>query len=348
MSNFDLDKLAAYGVSLDGARGILRRDRSNLHALVQDAALQTAPSSSVPAELRLYLAAEVVDVLTAPRTATELLKETRPAGLDETTSYIKYRIAEAVGRAVPYSDYGEHGTADVNSEYRHVEQHVFQTTVTYGHMETAVANLARINLVAEKQAAAARVLAIESNRVYMYGVEGRAIYGILNDPNLPAAVTPIAAPRAGGADAVGWRGKTTEEIYNDVRKLFGQLTGATAGLVNQKSELVLAVSPEMSVSLGTANQYNISPQDMLNKYFSSLRVVVVPELTGSGGEERIFLFTPVLEGQSAGDLVYGQKFKALQVIPQVSSYKQKVYASSCGAVIRYPMAFAIMTGLEAA
>jgi hypothetical protein len=46
-------------------------------------------------------------------------------------------------------------------------------------------------------------------------VSGKEIYGVLNDPNLPAAVSPISV---GGVTA--WSGKDAIARYNDVIKLF--------------------------------------------------------------------------------------------------------------------------------
>ncbi|MDR1039255.1 MAG: DUF2184 domain-containing protein [Deltaproteobacteria bacterium] len=339
-----LKVLAAKGIHIPGARGFIRSDRSNVGALAQDAALQTAASASVPGEFRLYLAEDVIDILTAPTVATELLSEACPAGVDETTVIIKYPIAEKVGRTKPYDDFAHHGTADVNREYRVREQYVFQTTIAYGEMETKVSSAAKINLVAEKQAAAAETLKQDANRFYMYGVKGRNIYGLLNDPSLPAAITPAVA----SSGAVGWGGKTTEEIYNDVLRLYRELAVNSRGLISPRDPLTLALTNEDAVLLGTANQFNINVTDMLNKYFGSLKIVAVPELTGADGVRKAFLFAQTVNGKAVGDMVYGQKYRQLQVIPDLSSYRQKVYASTFGCVVKYPLAFAIMTGLEAA
>ena len=75
------------------------------------------------------------------------------------------------------------------------------------------------------------------------------IYGLLNDPNLPANVSPL--PNA--ASKTLWAEKSTKEIYEDVLYLFGKMADRGAGHIDANTELVLATSPAYT---GTTWQSN--------------------------------------------------------------------------------------------
>lgn len=120
-----------------------------------------------------------------------------------------------------------------------------------------------MQLAADKQRAAATVIDIASNKFALYGVAGLEIYGLLNDPNLPAAVTPL--PNADRKTL--WAEKSTKEIYEDVLYLFGKMADRGAGHIDANTELVLATSPATQVQLGKATDFNISARQMLETYF---------------------------------------------------------------------------------
>jgi hypothetical protein len=350
MNQTDRNLLASLGIyPSPQTQGVIRSDGGNIGAIAADAAL--LPNAAVPAEFSLYLDQNVVDILKAPHKATELLPEASPAGINETTSHYKFAVADSAGYTVPYDDYANHGSTDVNFNYLTREQYVFQTTIAYGQLETQLLSAAKINLVSERQKVAARLIQQDLNRFYFYGVQGREIYGLLNDPNLPAAVAPQPAPRPSAAAAVGWAVKTAKEIFEDVLYLFQQLRVNSAGLITETDPLILALPNQQMGALAKLSDYNVSVRQTLKEYFGNLKIVGVPELKAPGGpgsEERVFLFAPQFGGNRAGELVFGQKFKQLELVRDLSAYRQKVYASTFGAIIKYPVAFAIMSGVEAA
>ena len=112
-----------------------------------------------------------------------------------------------------------------------------------------------MNLASAKQRAAATVLDIDGNKFALLGVAGKEVYGILNDPNLPAAITAAAV---GTGDSTKWEDKTTVQIYNDILALFSELVAQSAGLIDQNTPLRLCLSPGMSVKLGAATGLNCS------------------------------------------------------------------------------------------
>lgn len=198
-----------------------------------------------------------------------------------------------------------------------------------------------MQLAADKQRAAATVIDIASNKFALYGVAGLEIYGLLNDPNLPAAVSPL--PNADNKTL--WAEKSTKEIYEDVLYLFGKMADRGAGHIDANTELVLATSPATQVQLGKATDFNISARQMLETYFPRIRFVAFPELATATGGTSILLVAPTIEGLPTAQIGFSEKFRAMRLIPESSSFHQKFVGSSYGTIIYRPFAIGTMTGV---
>ncbi len=318
-------------------RGWIGRD--NAQSLARDAALVTTPNTVVPAELLAYYDPRVVEVLTRPRKAREIFNEVRKG--DWTTPFAKFRATELTGSSEPYSDYGRSRTSGVNYNWITREQYVFETVIEYGDFEEAASSAATIQLAADKQRAAAHVLDSDAGLFALLGVEGRELYGILNNPDQPPAMAPLPA---GGS--VLWADKTTRQIYDDVLALFEQLAGRADGWIDQGSPLTLAASPAAAVLLGKATDFNVSVLDMLHKYFSDLKIVTLPELADATSGESILLIAREIAGNPVGELGFSDKIRAGRVVPDLSSFRQKWVSTTYGAIIYYPFAVAAMRGVR--
>nr|DAG78214.1 MAG TPA: major capsid protein [Caudoviricetes sp.] len=332
------EQAAQYGFVFPNARMWLSPE--NRARIAEDAALVTTPNTTVPAELLAYIDPMVIEIMTAPRRAREIFGEEKKG--DWTTPYAKWRADEMTGRTEPYSDYANGTTSGVNSEWQTRPQYIFQTSITYGDLEVAMSSAAKVNLAASKQRAAANAIDIDQNRFYLLGVAGKEIYGILNDPNLPDAIT---AGATGTGSSTKWADKTTTQIYNDILALFAELSSQSSGLIDRDTPLKLCLSPEMAVRLGAPTDFNVSVLDMLTRYFSNISIVTVPELHSMTAGETVFLIAPEVNGQKSGLLAFGEKIRALRVIPDMSSFRQKYVGTTYGGIVLMPFAFAQMTGM---
>lgn len=335
-----LDVMKQYGIVFDtGApiRGILAND--SIDQLANDAAMVTAANSGIPVEFTSYIDPMVIPILTATRGAREIFGEAKKG--DWTTSYARFQTSEITGEVEAYTDYGQGGASDVNPTFPVRTQYIYQTNIRYGDREVDVASRARLQLAADKQRAAATVIDIASNKFALYGVAGLEIYGLLNDPNLPATVSPL--PNA--ALKTLWAEKSTKEIYEDVLYLFGKMADRGAGHIDANTELVLATSPATQVQLGKATDFNISARQMLETYFPRIRFVALPELAKATGGTSILLVAPTIEGLPTAQIGFSEKFRAMRLIPESSSFHQKFVGSSYGTIIYRPFAIGTMTGV---
>ena len=344
MKRISFNELQAYGIRLavPGAtppRGWI--ENGNIAMLANDAALVTIPNTAIPAELTAYYDPRIIDVVTRPRKAREIFNEVQKG--DWTTSHAKFRMNELTGSTQPYTDFGQSRTSNVNYNWITRQQYVFQTIIEYGDFEEAVSAVAKIQLAADKQRAAAHVIDVDSNLFYLLGVAGMDIFGILNAPNMSAAISPLPSGTGG---SVLWSAKDTQKIYNDILALHEQLVSQGDGWIDQSSALTLVVSPAAAVWLGRATDYNVSVMDMLNKYFSNLKLVTLPELADDTSGELLLLIADEMSGNPTGELGFSDKIRAGRVVPDVSSFRQKWSSTTYGAIIYYPFAVASMRGIR--
>lgn len=314
--------------------------------------LSTDPNSAVPMMLTTMIDPAVYKVLFSPNKAAEIITEQRKGTwLDDT---IMFPQVEHVGEVSSYGDFAENGHAGVNTNWPQRQAYVYQTMMEYGERELERAGLARINWVSEINIAAATVLNKFANLTYFFGVQGLQNYGLLNDPNLSASLTP-ATKAAGGVKWItnGAITATANEIYADIQAMFLQLVNQTAGLIDQEAKMTLALSPGSQVALTATNTFNVNVSDLLKKNFPNIRIVTAVQygvLTASNPQgiaagNLVQLIVGDIEGQQTAFCAFNEKARAHKIIQAASSYKQKITAGTWGTVLRMPMGISSMLGV---
>lgn len=306
----------------------------NRRSLAMDEALLTNPNSAIPVEMTAYLDTKVIEILTAPKNSTEILNRVQKG--DWTTPYAIFTVIEHAGKVEPYADFSNAGTSDINPTFPHRPQVIIQTNIRVGDREIAVAGKARLNLVSHKQGAAANAILETNNKINLLGIDGLPIYGLLNEPNLPA---PIASTG-------NWNTLDIIAIYDLITQtLFGELATNTLGRVTQKDRIVLAVSPSVNVLLGKTSTYDRPLLKLLDGFFSNLEIVVLPELEGAPGSRQVFMVADDVGGIPTGEYGYSIDYMTFPLVREPSSYIQKVASSNYGCILYYPMFVAHMTGV---
>lgn len=360
MSSFD--KAKALGISSPYARGFMAYDEVNGHVVVdldktaarfkgrmaQDAGLTTAANIGVPSALVTYIDPTVTEILFSAMNATKLAPEGKKG--DWADKYMTFNVTEYTGDTTPYSDYSENVASDVNIESPVRENYLFETVIRYGDLEEATVARARLSLASEKQKAAATILAKAQNKFYLYGVAGKKIYGLLNDPSLPATTSP-ASVTIGGSSYSTWADKITHGqgdaanmIYNDVLKLYNALASANGGNIDTSTTMILAVSNARAGALNAPNTYGLTAAKMLRDNFPNLTIVQIPELSTSAGENALIIVPELFAGATA-ELAYSEKMRFGRVVPKLSSFEQKAVGGTWGAIIKRPSLIKIMTGI---
>ena len=331
----DMNLAKAKGFSFGHATKFM--DFADKRAMIADAGLD--PNATVPAYMRTYADPRVIEVLTAKRAYKQIAAEVKNG--DFTTAFTQFRALEFTGETTPYGDYDGNGVSGVNTAFPVREQYRFQTTIKVGDLEQKMNAEARIDLFAEKQKAAAVNLDISFNKFALYGVAGKAVYGLLNDPSLNAAITPISQ---GGVTA--WSGKTATQQMADLNKLMGALYTQAGGHVDDSTRTKLLVSPATLADMNKVNDYGVTMKAMVKDTYPNMEIVTVPELYNSTlTTSTMMVIADEVMGQPAVEFGYTDKYFAHEIVRDLSSWQQKVSAGTYGAIVQLPFAIATMTGI---
>lgn len=347
--------MADRGVILPSIKAYLPEGFKNNSGLALDAAipgLTTDPNAGIPSMLTTMIDPDVFRIIFAPMKAAEIVGEVRKGSwLDET---IMFPVVEHTGEVSSYGDYATNGSAGLNTNFPNRQAYLFQTIKQYGERELERAGLAKIGFVSEIDAAAALALNKYQNFTYFFGVGGLQNYGLLNDPNLSAALTPATKTAGGTAWIVSNVIKATaNEVYADIESLYSQLVAQTNGTIDQYSKMCLAMSPGSSVALTATNTFNVNVNDLLKKNFPNMRIETATQYgvlstsnqQGVAGGNLVQLIVEDIEGQKTAFCAFNEKMRGHPIIRALSSFQQKITAGSWGTVIRMPVGISQMLGV---
>ena len=337
----DKTTLRAKGIVLYGDAQFLPAQKSRA-AIAMDAAIPliTQQNIGVPEMFTTYVDPQVIEILHAPTNAAKIFTHRKIADWKDTESL--YTEVEAVGRSEAYSDYGKGTTSDVNLNFPARAVHRLQTFIRVGDLETERAAAVKIELLSKKQQAAARVLRQDTNDIELFGLNGANIYGMLNDPNLPAAIQP----GVDGSGHTSWDDKDAVAIYNDVLAMFGELSKNTAGYVKFDTPMKLAIPPSLSAVIARVTDLGVAPvMNMLKGYFPNLTVETIAQLEDVGGVRKAQLSADGVEGMPTGVTGYADLLRTSRVVLEHTSLSQKWMSSTTGSFIYLPLCVASMTGI---
>ena len=340
-----------------GVKGYIPDEFRKNYAMAMDAlpSLVTDPNGGIPSFLSMFVDPKVFEVLFAPSKAAEILGEVRKGTwLDGTAMF---PVVEHTGEVSSYGDYNNNGRAGVNTNFPQRQSYLYQTIKEYGELEIERAGLAKIQWVSEIDQACALVLSKFQNLTYFYGVQGLQNYGLLNDPNLTAAIQPALKAWGNGTNRTWYNGTvvaaTANEIFNDIQSLVVSQINQSGGLVDTESEFVLAMSPASEAALTQTNTFAVNVVDLLKKNFPKMRIVSAVQYgalsatnpQGVAAGNMMQIVAPRIEGQEAGYCAFNEKLRSHRIVPDLSSFKQKNTAGTWGSIIRLPLALSQMIGI---
>jgi hypothetical protein len=341
-------------IDFGDARAFTRPEWKENINLAMDAQPQlvTVASSGIPAYLTYFMDPDILRVLTAKNQAAEIFGEKQKG--DWTSSAMLFPVVERTYEVSSYGDYNNNGRAGINMNFPERQPYLYQTICEYGDLEIERAGLAKIGFVAEQREAAIDGLNKFQNLTYFKGVAGLANYGALNDPALYPAIAPI--PKANGG--ITWLNGTApnasaNEVLEDIQQLVTQAINQSSGQIDVRSEFVLGMSPKSEMAMTFTNSFNVNVSDLIRKNFPGLRVqtaiqygaLTAQNPQGSALGEIVQLWAPRAAGQDAGYTSFNMKLKSGRIIPDMSSFKQKLSQGTNGFILREPFAMSQLIGV---
>lgn len=301
--------------------------------------LVTVSNSGIPAFLSTYIDPKLIEILVAPMKAAEVAGEEIQKG-DWTTETAMFPVVESTGETSSYGDYSENGQAGANTNFPQRQSYHYQVMTQWGERELEKASLARIDWSNRVNIASVLTLNKFQNKSYFFGIQGLQNYGILNDPSLPASISPTVKA-AGGTS---WTNATALEVLADIQALYSQLQTQANGLVELDTKMTLAMSPVSEVALTKTTEFNVNVADLLRKNFPGLTVKTAPEYATAAGEF-VQLIADEIEGQRTMSVAFTEKLRAHPIIVKPSSFVQKKSQGTWGAIIYRPIFITSMLGV---
>lgn len=332
-----------YGVvaGMDGPmQGFIPPEMAQDNTLAMDAlpGLITTSNSGIPAFLTTFIDPKVIEILVTPNRGAEILGENKKG--DWTTTSALFPVAESAGEVSSYGDYSNNGEVSANINWPSRQSYHYQTITQWGERQLAMMGVAQIDWATRLNMASARIMDKFQNKTYFYGVSGLQCYGLLNDPNLSAPVTPIVKA-AGGFT---WAVATANEIFEDIKKLYGVLVTQSGGNINMRSKMKLCLSPLREADLAKLSAFNVSVSDALKKTYPNMEIMSAVEYSTASGEF-VQLIVDQIEGQDTGYMAFTEKMRAHGVVKEMSAFKQKKSGGTWGAIITAPLAISSMLGI---
>jgi hypothetical protein len=312
-------------------------------ALDAQPTLATTPNAGIPAFFTQLFDPEVVRILQTPNFGAKILGEQKKGTWVDQTLLIP--VVENTGYVASYGDWNTNGRADVNEQWEQRQSYLFQTMIEYGDLEVERASAAKLQLVSEKQTAAAKIMDKFMDYTYHFGVAGLQNYGMLNDPALPAALTP-STKAVGGVKWIntGVVTATALEIYTDFQMLFNQLTTISSGYITEDSSFIFVIPNTVSAAMTAVNSFGITIRAFIKESFPNVEYLVDPRYaTGAGNV--VQLIAKDFDGNSTGYMGFNEKSRDHNTVRMHSSVSQKRTAGTWGAIIRYPLAVAQLLGV---
>ena len=304
-------------------------------------ALITTSNAGIPAFLSTYVDPKLIEILVSPMKAAEVVGGEVKKG-DWTTETAMFPVVESTGETSSYGDYSENGSAGVNSNFPQRQSYHYQVMTQWGERELERAGLARIDWANRMNIASVLTLNKFQNKTYFFGVAGLQNYGLLNDPNLSAAIVPTTKT-AGGT---GWAGATGLEVVADVSKLFTQAQIQAGGLLQLDSKMTLAMS-NVSEAVGMTKPsvyMNTNVKEYLKTLYPNMTIKTAPEYSTASGE-LVQLIVDEYEGQRTADTAFTEKLRAHPIVVGSSSFRQKKSQGTWGTVVFRPAFIAQMLGV---
>ena len=316
--------------------------------------LSTEANSAIPAWMVTIVDPETYEILFAPIKVAEALGGEVQRGSWEDVAAM-FPVVEATGEVSSYDDYSNSGVSGMNMNFPQREAYLFQTVINYGELEVARASKARVNIVSEKDKAAASNLNRFANYTYAFGVQGIQNYGTTNDPNLSASLTP-ALKAYGGTSwfSGGVVRATANEIFTDIQSIVTQLITQGDGQIDTQTPMTMVFSAVIDNAFTTTNAFNVSVSDLLKKNYPNLTMVsgvqqyglqTTSNSQGLAGGNLIQIIAQRVAAQKTGFCGYNEKMRAHPIIREMSAFRQKKTSGTWGAIIRMPFAISSMLGV---
>lgn len=281
------------------------------------------------------------------RQLTSVRNIDRLAGITEAGNWyddvVVQGVSTPVGKAELYGDSSNVPLANYGHTYETRGVVRFEQGFQVNNLEEAREAAGGINMAAEKRGSAILALEIARNRAGFVGFDSgtSGVYGLLNDPGLPAYVS------AGKTYAT----MTFDELTSEIATQLGLIITNSGGNIDQNSAFVLAMPTGYQTVLTKPNTYGQTVGAWLRENYPNVRVEYAPEFaTANGGAAVAYYYAERIEdgstdGGAALTQVVPAKFFNIGSERRVKGYIEDFGSATAGVLVKRPYLFVRRTGV---
>jgi len=331
---------------------LIRKALENSHAVAVDSDTYqfNIPSSGVPLPLLTIWTTRMLEQLYKKVTLAKITGSWQQGtpGIQE----IKIPIAAYNGKTAIYNDFSASGNTSVNINWLTRSIGYFEQTLGWGTMQQAQFGLAKIDYVNKLREALTISVSQFQNDLGFQGYTGipdtdsPQIFGILNEPNLNAAISLPADGQVPGTvtATTSWAGKNFNQIVRDVQLLIASVLTEAAGHATTESRFLLAIPPSAQAYLSTPNPIaSESVREYLGKAFPGIEIVIIPNfeaaLVTTGAETNQTVIMALFQhenGEMPYDEIFVTKWLGHRPVAMHSSITEKISMGLGGVLLKYP------------
>lgn len=346
----ELARRGALNIDLDQAKPTLDDlEHVGLGLAAMDSALIGPATQSGPLTghfLETWLPG-ILRVITQVRNLDEIVGITQVGRWEDET--INLRTLEPTAKPELYGDNTNIPLADYlpNTEQRGIVR--FEQGFQVGKLEERRQSAEGFQAADEKRRAAAEGLDRVRNEVGFKGFlssDGTNVYGLLNDPGLPAYMNYDDATVGGGT---AWLTASFANLVKDFTRMVSAIEGQFGGNLSDNAQFVLVMpTGYRSVLLTRETNTTVSFGEWLRQNFPNIRIVYSPEfLDANGGKDVAYLFVDNAGNFDDSDFTAATMIQAVPVQYQVlgsenriKGYIEDAINATAGVIVLRPWAFA--------
>lgn len=303
----------------------------------------TTPTASAALQFLQHFLTVPIRVVTMARKADEILGRTFAGSWRDEEIVIP--VIELIGQPQPYGDTNNVPLASFNTNFE--QRKIFRMELGFeaNQLEIQRASAMRTDAVSLKREAVAMALAIAMNDVAFNGFNSGTgkIYGLLNDPNLPAYVTVAA----GAGNGTTWASKTFQEITADIRTAVSKLRVQSGSNFDpMRDSFTLAIAQSAYDALSTTTDFGISVMKWLQDTYPRIRLVSVPQFDKANGSANVFyMIADKIATNKTVDQLIQQELFLLGVQPTAKGMIEDYSNATAGVVVTQPLGVVRYTGI---
>lgn len=307
-------------------------------------ALSTNANAGIPYFLSTYVDPKLIEIIFTPNKGAEVYGESRKG--DWLTETAMFAVVESTGEVSSYGDFTNNGRAGANVQWPQRQSYLYQVFTEWGERELERMGLARVDWAARLNIASAITLNKFQNNSYFFGIANLQNYGALNDPNLPALLTPTTK----GVGGTSWASALPTEILADFQKVFAQLQVQTGSNLEFDTPMTAVMHSISLTYLMNTNSFGLTAEGMIKRVFPNLKLKQAPQLgyPTNAATPTLFtmqMFVDELEGQRSVETCFNEKMRAHRIVQDTSSWRQKKTQGTWGAIWYRPACQSGLTGI---